>query len=131
MPPPEAKKPLGDREAVASRWIEQGADFSRHWAFVPPRRQSAPGSQVKDQRSKNPIDAFVSAKRKAAGSGSGTARQPDTLSLCVTLDLTRACFRRRGGSGRLSKDTSPDAYEKLVERLLVCRATAEDGKSLA
>src|SRR5262245_63667099 len=68
MPPPEAKKPLSDRQKhLLRRWIEQGADFSRHWAFVPPRQQSVP--EVRDTKDdiRIPIDAFVSAKRRAAG----------------------------------------------------------------
>src|SRR5205085_6877589 len=68
MPPPEAKKPLSDQQKqLLRRWIEQGADFSRHWAFVPSRRQLVPEFREAKDDIRNPIDAFVSAKRRAAG----------------------------------------------------------------
>src|SRR5262249_11194551 len=68
MPPPEVKKPLSDQQKqLLRRWIEQGADFSQHWAFVPPRRPSVPVLRDAKDDIRNPIDAFVSAKRRAAG----------------------------------------------------------------
>src|SRR5262245_43998389 len=58
MPPPEAKKPLSDQQKrLLRRWIEQGADFSQHWAFVPPRRPSVPVLRDAKDDIRNPIDA--------------------------------------------------------------------------
>jgi Protein of unknown function (DUF1553)/Protein of unknown function (DUF1549)/Planctomycete cytochrome C len=118
MPPPEAKKPLSDRQKqLLRRWIEQGANFSRHWAFVPPRRPSVPELRDAQDDCRNPIDAFVSAKRRAAGLAASPEADRATLIRRVTLDLTGLPPTLPEVDAFLA-DTSPDAYEKLVERLL-------------
>jgi hypothetical protein len=118
MPPPEAKKPLSDRQKqLLRRWIEQGADFSRHWAFVPPRRPPVPEFRDAQDDIRNPIDAFVSAKRRAAGLAASPEADKTTLIRRVTLDLTGLPPTLQEVDAFLA-DTAPDAYEKLVERLL-------------
>src|SRR5687767_7034978 len=43
MPPPEAARQLSANEiALLRRWIEQGAKWENHWAFIPPKRQAVP-----------------------------------------------------------------------------------------
>jgi hypothetical protein len=118
MPPPDAKKPLSDRQKqLLRRWIEQGADFSQHWAFVPPRRPSVPDLRDAKDDIRNPIDAFVSAKRRAARLAASPEADKATLIRRVTLDLTGLPPTLQEVDTFLG-DTSPDAYEKLVERLL-------------
>ncbi len=118
MPPPEAKKPLSDRQKqLLRRWIEQGADFSRHWAFVPPRRPTVPEIANPKSPIRNSIDAFVSAKRQAAGLAASPEADRATLIRRVTLDLTGLPPTLQEVDAFLG-DTSPDAYERLVERLL-------------
>src|SRR5262245_46549989 len=62
MPPPDSGKVLSDAErAVLRRWIEQGAKYEKHWAFVAPGRPTVP--QVKrSDLVQNPIDNFIIAK---------------------------------------------------------------------
>src|SRR5262249_49915533 len=118
MPPPEVKKPLSDQQKqLLRRWIEQGADFSQHWAFVPPRRPSVPVLRDAKDDIRNPIDAFVSANRQAAGLAASPEADQATLIRRVTLDLTGLPPTLQEVDDFLG-DTSPDAYEKLVERLL-------------
>ncbi|MBI1913316.1 MAG: PSD1 domain-containing protein [Planctomycetes bacterium] len=124
MPPAEANKPLNDRQKqLLRRWIEQGADYTQHWAFVPPRRPPVPGhprervirnSQV---NIRNPIDAFVHAKRQAAKLEPSPEADKCTLIRRVTFDLTGLPPTLAELDAFLA-DTSPDAYEKVVERLL-------------
>ena len=46
MPPPESKKPLSPQQKeLLKRWIEQGADYSPHWAFIAPKRPERPRRQ--------------------------------------------------------------------------------------
>lgn len=118
MPPPEAKEPLDDRQKeLLRRWIEQGADFNRHWAFVPPRRPPVPDIPAAKDDIQSPIDAFVSAKRRAVGLAASPRADKSTLIRRVTLDLTGLPPTLDEVDTFLA-DTSPGAYEKLVERLL-------------
>lgn len=118
MPPPEAKKPLSDQQKeLLRRWIEQGADFSRHWAFVPPRRPPVPDLPNAKDDIQSPIDAFVSAKRRAAGLAASPRADKSTLIRRVTLDLTGLPPTLTEVDDFLA-DNSPDAYEKLVDRLM-------------
>jgi hypothetical protein len=65
MPPPDSGKFLSDAEkAILKRWVEQGAKYEKHWAFVAPVRPPVPA--VKEQELvRNPIDSFVLARLEA------------------------------------------------------------------
>src|SRR3954470_15096280 len=65
MPPPDSGKVLSDAErSLLRKWIEQGATYEKHWAFVAPLRPPVP--DVKRPRLvHNPIDSFVIAKLEA------------------------------------------------------------------
>ena len=67
MPPLSSHKSLSDAQiATLTSWIEQGAEWKQHWAFIAPARPALP--EVSDRQwSRNPIDRFVLAKIKAAG----------------------------------------------------------------
>jgi len=57
MPPPEANLSLTNREkAIIFKWIEQGAEWKEHWAFLPPQNKK---SITKDKSFHNPIDGFI------------------------------------------------------------------------
>ena len=63
MPPPKSHKTLSVAEkAILRRWIEGGARYEKHWAFVPPVRPAVPGGAVE-----NPLDAFIIERLKPAG----------------------------------------------------------------
>ncbi len=117
MPPVFSHKTLTDEQKdILRRWIEQGAKWNRHWAFVPPKK--APLPDVKNAAwPRNEIDRFVLASLEANGLSPAPEADRRTLIRRVTLDLTglpptpeevRAFVR----------DKSPDAYEKVVDRLL-------------
>src|SRR5690606_13013939 len=63
MPPPFSHLTVTQEEvALIRKWIEQGAEYRRHWAFIPPEKQQPPG--VKSDWLSNDIDRFVLAKLK-------------------------------------------------------------------
>lgn len=67
MPPPDSEKSLSDEQiAILGRWIDQGANYERHWSFEPPQRPSIPHVNRRQWVS-NPIDAFVLARLEAEG----------------------------------------------------------------
>ena len=52
--------------AILKRWIEQGGEYSKHWAFVPPKRPTVP--EIADRGwVKQPIDAFVAKRLESEG----------------------------------------------------------------
>lgn len=58
MPPPKSHKVLGKQEiALIERWIEQGAEYQDHWAFIPPTRPEIPAAGA--GWAANPIDHFI------------------------------------------------------------------------
>ena len=62
MPPPEAHKPLRKEQvALLRRWIEEGAEYQEHWAFVKPVREPLPPVKRREW-GKNAIDGFVLAR---------------------------------------------------------------------
>lgn len=112
MPPAYAgAAPLADREVeVLKRWVEQGAAWQKHWAFVPPRRVETP-------RGTAPIDYFVSERLRAEGWQLSPEASRETLIRRVSLDLTGLPPTLQEIDEFLN-DRSPNAYEKVVDRLL-------------
>ena len=118
MPPVGVKERLSpDQVAKLKAWIEQGAEYTPHWAFVPPKRPAVP--EVRSQKSKvrNPIDAFIRARLEKEGLKSSSEADRATLIRRVTLDLTGLLPTPREVEDFL-KDDSSNAYEKVVDRLL-------------
>jgi hypothetical protein len=117
MPPPETNKKLSsaDKEKL-ERWIRQGAPWSDHWSLVPPQRPTPP--EVGDARwSRHAIDRFILARLKAEGLKPSSEADKTTLIRRVTFDLTGLPPTPADIDAFLA-DQSPDAYEKVVDRLL-------------
>jgi hypothetical protein len=117
MPPPGFRKRLTDAQiATLRRWVEQGAAYEAHWALVPPRLPAIP--RVRDAAwVRNPIDAFVLARLEREGLRPSPPADAATLIRRVTLDLTGLPPTPAEIDAFLA-DRSPDAYEKVIERLL-------------
>ena len=117
MPPTKLNRPLTDADrAVLSRWIEEGATYTKHWAFLPPRAQAVP--QVKDAAwAKDDLDRFILAKLETQGLAPNAEADRGTL-------LRRASFVLTGlppspqELSDFAADTSPGAFEKRVDQLL-------------
>lgn len=114
MPPPDSHKKLSaaQRETLR-RWIEQGAEYQRHWSFEPPKKPAVPAGGA----TLNPIDAFLRDRLKKEGLESAPEADRATLIRRVTLDLTGLPPKSAEVDAFLA-DSSPRAYEALVDRLL-------------
>ena len=118
MPPSDAGERLTpDQIAKLRAWIEQGAEYTPHWAFSAPKRPIVPELPGTRPGSKNPIDAFILARLQKEGLALSPAADKATLLRRVTLDLTGLLPSPKELDDFL-KDNSPDAYEKVVDRLL-------------
>ncbi len=117
MPPPATKNPLTAAEKDAlRRWIAAGAVYREHWAFVPPVQSSLPKVEHANWP-RNPIDRFVLARMEAQGLAPSPDADRETLCRRVSLDLI-GLPPTPEELDAFVKDKSPDAYEKLVDRLL-------------
>jgi hypothetical protein len=117
MPPAKSGKQLTSRQIdLLRRWIEQGAKWQNHWAFIPPQRPELPA--VKDATwPRNPVDRFVLARLEKEKLHPSAEAGRETLIRRVTLDLTGLPPTWQEVDAFLA-DRSPDAYEKVVDRLL-------------
>ena len=124
MPPEYSHKKLTNEQiSVIREWIEQGAKWEEHWAFTAPSRPESP--QVKNAAwTRNPIDGFVLARLDAEGLEPAPEADRRTLARRVALDTTGLPPSPEQVETFL-RDDSPDAYEKLVDRLMASEAYGE------
>ena len=117
MPPPQAGTTLTEAQiAMIRKWVEQGAKWERHWAFVAPQRPELPA--VRDAKwVRNPIDRFVLARLEKEGLKPAPEADRATLLRRVSFDLT-GLPPTPAEVDAFVADKSPDAYEKQVDRLL-------------
>jgi hypothetical protein len=117
MPPPESHRVLSKtQKEMLKRWISEGANFTSHWAFVAPQRPVLP--EVKDQNVQHPLDRFIVAKLEKEGLQPSPQADKATLLRRVTLDLTGLPPTPEEVDA-FESDSSPEAYEKVVDRLLM------------
>jgi hypothetical protein len=117
MPPVHSKKTLtADQVGTLNRWIEQGADWKEHWAFQPPSRPKPP-TNSNTAWARNAIDRFILARLEQAGLKPAPEADRNTLIRRLSLDLTGLPPSPEQVETFL-EDSSPNAYEKLVDRLL-------------
>lgn len=113
MPPPHTKKKLTEEQiGVLESWVASGAKYEQHWAFKLPVIPEIP-----ETGSDHPIDAFVQASLKGKGLESSQRADKATILRRVTLDLIGLPPTPKELQEFL-EDNSPQAYEKVVDRLL-------------
>ncbi|MBA2113300.1 DUF1553 domain-containing protein [Bremerella alba] len=124
MPPPEIGKALSDREVqLIRKWIDQGAPFAPHWSFEPPKKHAPPTVENADWV-KNDIDAFIF--KHLADEGLTPNQEADRYALSRRLSFALTGLPLSiAETDAFVHDESPDAYEKLVDRLLVDPAYGE------
>jgi mono/diheme cytochrome c family protein len=117
MPPKETGNHLSDEQvATLKRWIAEGAVYAEHWAWVKPTRPTPP-PVANAAWVRNAVDAFVLARLEKAGLRPAEEADKYTLLRRVSLDL-RGLPPTPREVEEFAKDTSPDAYEKAVDRFL-------------
>src|SRR5579872_2408393 len=117
MPPPAAKLPLTDaQKQLFQRWIDEGAEYVGHWAFVVPQQAPPPRVALADWP-RNTIDYFVLARMEAAGLAPSPPADKYALVRRAYLDLVGMPPTPEEADDFV-RDESSDAYERLVDRLL-------------
>ena len=124
MPPKKVGKPLSVREKeILTRWVRQGAPYTRHWAWGKPVRPLVP--VVKDTTwARTPVDRFLLARMEQEALRPTKPADRAAILRRVNLDLT-GLPPTLSEADRFLADTRPDAYERLVDRLLASPAFGE------
>jgi mono/diheme cytochrome c family protein len=124
MPPPKTGKKLTRREIeLLTEWVRQGAPYAKHWSYVKPERPPLPAVKDKDW-SKNGIDHFILARLEREGLRPQPEADRYALIRRASLDLTGLPPTVEEVDAFVA-DKSPDAYEKLIDRLLAKPAFGE------
>ena len=115
MPPVTSEQTLTANErGLLRRWIAAGAEYEQHWAFIPPIQSPVPSA---GRWAVNQIDGFVMARLRVAGLTPQSRASDEMLIRRVSFDLT-GLPPSLGEVDRFVADPSPDAYERVVDRLL-------------
>lgn len=118
MPPPDADRKLSARQILLfRRWIEQGAKWDNHWSFEKPIRRPIPDLKLTSDWLQSPIDAFILDTLQHEGLAPSPSAAKTTLLRRITLDLT-GLPPVPDEVARFLSDESPDACERMVDRLL-------------
>lgn len=112
MPPPDSGRKLTEKQiAILRRWVEQGAAWQKHWAYIPPQRVDPPAGDG------TAIDRFLNPRVREAGISPSPAADRRTLIRRVSLDLT-GLPPTPSEVDQFLADKTPQAFEKVVDRLL-------------
>ncbi len=117
MPPPALKKILSEEEVgLLRKWIDQGAQYKPHWALVPPEKPDPPRVR-RTWEAGNEIDRFVLASLEDQRLKPAPMATKEALIRRLSFVLTGLPPSPEGVQAFLLDD-APDAYERLVDRLL-------------
>ena len=117
MPPPDSHRSLTQKQKnILKQWIKEGAQYEQHWAFVPPVKPKVPDLKGSDWP-KNEIDHFVLHHLTKAKLQPSQEATKNTLIRRASLTLTGLQPTPKEVDTYLA-DTSADAYEKMLDRLL-------------
>ena len=123
MPPSKSNMKLTEAEKdLLDKWIASGANYDRHWAFVPPVQPSP--SKTTSKWVRNPIDAFVQDNLRKHKLAPSKEADRYTLVRRVYLDLIGLPPSPEEADAFV-KDKRPDAYERLVDELLASERYGE------
>ncbi|MFZ4260439.1 PSD1 and planctomycete cytochrome C domain-containing protein [Sphingobacterium sp. HJSM2_6] len=123
MPPTASNLPLSNYEIdLIEKWIKQGAVYKPHWAFTAPVEPEIPQQKIK--WGNNTIDQFVLDKMVKAGFEPNAEADKHRLLRRVSLDLT-GLPPDEAVMDRFLKDSSPQAYDRLIDDLLSSKAYGE------
>ncbi|NOS70310.1 MAG: DUF1553 domain-containing protein [Verrucomicrobia bacterium] len=125
MPPTKHNKPLKPEQiALLKKWVQEGAQWKKHWAFITPERVKLP--EVKNRKwPRNPIDNFILARLEKEQMSPSSEADRATLIRRLSLDITGLPPSIAEVDAFLN-DRSPQAYEKVVDRLLASKHCGEN-----
>lgn len=127
MPPPKMDRTLTAAQInLLKRWVDEGAEYEPHWAFITPATPPLPEVRKKDW-ARGPLDLFVLASMEKEGLEPRPEADRPTLIRRATLDLTGLPPTPEEIDAFLS-DGSGEAYERVVDRLL---ASSRYGERMA
>jgi hypothetical protein len=116
MPPPNSNLTVTDHEKkLIRKWIDQGAKYQKHWAFISPQKVEPPDAG--EGWAVNEIDRFVLAKMEEENLEPNDPADKERLLKRVSFDIT-GLPPDLVLQEKFLKDNSPDAYEKIVDALL-------------
>lgn len=116
MPPSDRSRLTSSEIELLRRWIDQGAPYMKHWAWAPIQR-STPPTNDDPNWSEHPVDGFVYAKLAANGLSPAGQADRGTLIRRLTFDLI-GLPPAPDEVETFIQDDPPDAWEKLIDRLL-------------
>lgn len=125
MPPADAKKPPLSKDEVEllRRWIDAGAEFESHWSYIPPERPAVP--EIKQSSwVRNPLDHFLLSNLERRGIAPAAEADRTTLVRRLYFDLIGLPPTTTEIDEFLADDR-PDAFERLVDKLLASGAYGE------
>ena len=123
MPTPESKLLLTNKEkAIILKWIDQGAKWKDHWAFIPPEVNKT--NNILTKKESNPIDFFIENKLNENGLTFSEPAIKERLIRRVYFDLT-GLPPSIEDVNNFKNDESPKAYEKIIDKLLASEENAE------
>src|SRR5262249_41482699 len=125
MPPPKSGHRLSDEQVSRIKaWIEQGARWSGHWAYLPLFRPELPNAGNRGDTLENPIDRFLRVALPAQSLEPAPAADRTTLIRRLSFDLV-GLPPTPLEVDRFVADPRADALERLVDRLLAAPAYGE------
>ncbi|HBI43305.1 MAG TPA: hypothetical protein DDY78_10680 [Planctomycetales bacterium] len=124
MPPADFGKPLSPKEIdTLKRWVVEGAQWEDHWAYIAPKRPQLP--EVKNKSwPRNDMDYFILSRLEKEGLQPSPETDKAALLRRVSFDLT-GLPPTPAEVDAFVADSSPGAYEKVVDRLLASPAYGE------
>jgi hypothetical protein len=125
MPPSESGPPLAPEQIeILTRWIQDGAQWSNHWAFEPIRQPAVPTDDLAEGQVHNAIDAFVLRQLTSRDVRQAPRETKERLIRRVSLDLT-GLPPTLADVDAFVADDSQQAFEKVVDRLLASQHFGE------
>lgn len=126
MPPPDSLKSLTlHQKDLLKRWVQEGAEYQPHWSFRPiPKTVAVPQPADPQHWVRSPLDAFVLARLQQAGLEPAAEATREKWLRRVTFDLTGLPPTLAEIDAFLA-DSTPQAYEAVVDRLLASPAYGE------
>lgn len=123
MPPPELNKVLSEEQiAILERWIDEGAEYEPHWAFLPPNRPKVP--EVSGHWGEHPIDAFLHSEMRKIGLDPNQPEEPGRAFRRLSLDVRGLPPTPSELEAHLSDDR-PDAWERSIDAFFETKQHAE------